>query len=191
MVQPCLLAWPRDTGTTPLRGWATKPAPLAGGDHVGAEDIIEGVLSALERRYRRDVEHAHGLPAAKRQVRTRLGSRSAYLDNLYAVFCLIVELDGLEWHPAAERWLDIRRDNVHASSGFVTLRYNWADVTVRPCEVASEVARCDLVAGPARSVHAVPPAGRNSVSAVVCLSISGTDDRADPKPLGGGEVEDG
>jgi very-short-patch-repair endonuclease len=115
---------------------------------LGALQIIEdGVQSNLEYRYVRDVERPHGLPAAKRQARmagssdrrhTRLGSR--YLDNLYEAFGVAVELDGSAYHLAEDRWRDIRRDNLNATSGIVTLRFGWTDVSQRPCAVAADVA---------------------------------------------------
>jgi hypothetical protein len=40
-----------------------------------------------------------------------------------------------------ESWRDTRRDNVSAMNGLITLRYTYADVTERPCEVADEIAR--------------------------------------------------
>jgi len=70
----------------------------------------------------------------------RRGTKSAYLDNLYDPFGLAVELDGLASHRAETRWQDIHRDNYMASAGIITLRYNWADVTKRPCQVAAEIA---------------------------------------------------
>src|SRR5215469_1454021 len=105
------------------------------------EEITEGVLSNLERGYVRRVEDPHRLPKAQRQARQRQGPRSAYLDNLYADFGLAIELDGLVAHPAETRWLDMRRDNYFAGSGIITMRYCWADIKGRPCEVASEIAR--------------------------------------------------
>jgi hypothetical protein len=105
------------------------------------EEITEGVLSNLERGYVRRVEVPHRLPRAQRQTRQRQGPRSAYLDNLYADFGLAVELDGLSAHPAETRGLDMRRDNYFAASGIITMRYCWADIIGRPCEVAGEVAR--------------------------------------------------
>ncbi len=104
-------------------------------------EISAGVMSNLERHYVRNVERRHRLPVAKRQVRSRSGTRSAYLDNLYEEFGLAVELDGLASHRAETRWQDIRRDNRFAADGVLTLRYNWADVTKRSCEVAAEIAR--------------------------------------------------
>ncbi|HWG62290.1 MAG TPA: hypothetical protein VG253_11305, partial [Streptosporangiaceae bacterium] len=61
-------------------------------------------------------------------------------DNLYEDFMVGVELDGRAAHPTADRWRDIHRDNASASAGIITLRYNWADVTMHPCTVASQVA---------------------------------------------------
>jgi hypothetical protein len=69
-----------------------------------------GMLSRLERRYVRGVEIPHGLPAATRQARVRLGNRNRYLDNLYEGYSLCVELDGTASHPADEQWRDKRRD---------------------------------------------------------------------------------
>jgi hypothetical protein len=106
---------------------------------VAVEEISDGVLSNLERGYLRNVERPHRLPAPQRQCRKRRGGRSAYLDNLYDDFGVAVELDGLASHPAESRWLDMRRDSFFASSGIITLRYCWADITTRPCEVAREV----------------------------------------------------
>ena len=49
-------------------------------------EVQDGVMSPLERRYVRDVEHAHGLPAARRQVRRELAGGIRFLDNYYAQF---------------------------------------------------------------------------------------------------------
>jgi hypothetical protein len=104
------------------------------------DEVADGVTSGLERRYVRAVERPHGLPKPERQAKRRRGAASAYLDNLYEEFALAVELDGLASHPPESRWQDIHRDNYFARSGICTLRYNWSDVTRRPCEVASEIA---------------------------------------------------
>ncbi len=105
------------------------------------EEISDGIMSNLERQYVRNVERPHGLPRPKRQARMRQGARSAYLDNLFAEFGVAVELDGRAAHPVETRWQDIHRDNYFASAGIITLRYSWADVTERPCQVAAEIAR--------------------------------------------------
>jgi hypothetical protein len=43
-------------------------------------------------------------------------------------------------HSIEDRWSDRHRDSAHATAGLITLRYNWADVTLRPCQVAGQVA---------------------------------------------------
>jgi len=126
-----------------LRDAATRRAKMRWRADVqtALEEIADGVLSNLERGYLRNVERPHRLPKAKRQSRQRQGARSSYLDNLYADFGLAVELDGLGAHPPETRWLDMRRDSYFASSGIVTLRYSWADIAGRPCQVAGEIAQ--------------------------------------------------
>jgi hypothetical protein len=102
-------------------------------------DIGTGVHSPLEFRYVRGVERPHGLPAAKRQVRVGSDGRPGYLDNLYDDFDVIVELDGRVAHPDDQRWRDARRDNAALVHDRLTLRYGWADVTVRRCATAIQV----------------------------------------------------
>jgi hypothetical protein len=103
--------------------------------------VASGVHSNLEHYYVRDVEQAHDLPTARRQPRvlaTRL-RRVIYLDNQYDPFGLVVELDGRAAHLVEDRWQDIHRDNSNASAGKVTLRFSYADVTERSCQVAADV----------------------------------------------------
>jgi hypothetical protein len=102
-------------------------------------DVDAGADSPLEQRYLRDVERAHGLPAAKRQVRAVQSGRLVYRDILYEMYTVAVELDGRASHPDAQRFQDRRRDNAAAASGIITLRYGWTDVTDRACETALEV----------------------------------------------------
>ena len=112
--------------------WRTELGAALG---LGAQ----GVHSLLEFRYVNRVERPHGLPAAARQYRvTRAGQRQ-YQDVTYQAYGVVVELDGRAAHPVELRWRDIRRDNASAAEGQVTLRYGWADVTQRPCQVAAEV----------------------------------------------------
>ncbi len=68
-----------------------------------------------------------------------------------------VELDGVVAHPPGERWRDFRRDNAGVVDGIVTLRYGWADVTGRPCEVAGQVAAVLRGRGWAGSVRPCGP----------------------------------
>jgi hypothetical protein len=104
------------------------------------QDAEEGAHSPLERNYVHGVERAHGLPAARRQAKRRLGSGTRYLDNLYEGYALCVETDGLTAHPAEGRWRDTHRDNANLVQEIRTLRYGWPDVTEKRCETAAEVA---------------------------------------------------
>jgi predicted transcriptional regulator of viral defense system len=100
----------------------------------------DGMNSALERRYARDVEQAHGLPTAVRQVKHRVGSGNIYLDNLYEEYQLCVELDGVATHPAGSRWKDTKRDNANiAVYNTRTMRFGWVEVTEEKCLSAAMV----------------------------------------------------
>ncbi|MFB9323480.1 hypothetical protein [Cryptosporangium minutisporangium] len=91
----------------------------------------------LEREYPVDVEQAHGIPPGTRQR----GIGKTRDDVHYDDYDTTVELDGRAVHrPAEAAWRDMRRDNVSAVRGDMTLRYGWEDVHTRPCEVAAEVA---------------------------------------------------
>ena len=110
------------------------------GLEAALDDVSDGARSVLERRYITGVERPHGLPAARRQARTVINGQTRYVDNLYEEASLAVELDGNASHPPEQRWADSHRDNAHAGLGILTVRYNWADVTQRPCFVAAQVA---------------------------------------------------
>lgn len=100
-----------------------------------AADSAVGVRSALERRYLRDVERAHGLPSSKRQQ----GPLSMQTDVWYEEYGVIVELDGRPYHDGVAAWNDLDRDNQHRLKAQITLRYPWTPVAVRPCKVMTEV----------------------------------------------------
>jgi hypothetical protein len=109
------------------------------------DDIVTaaagGTHSVLEYRYDRDVERAHGLPVARRQVPfTKPDGRRGYRDRYYAEFGLVVELDGKNAHPDERRGVDRRRDNAATAVGGSTLRYAWDDVTRDRCATAAQVA---------------------------------------------------
>jgi hypothetical protein len=106
------------------------------------EDVRDGVQSALERRWRRDVEMAHGLPTGRRnRPEGRAGERT-YRDVRIWAYSLVVELDGAAAHPDDRRYLDDDRDNdlVEAES-VATLRYGWRAVAGSPCAAAARTAR--------------------------------------------------
>jgi very-short-patch-repair endonuclease len=103
-------------------------------------DVAAGCHSLLERRYLRDVEQAHGLPAGVRQHRRSRAGGRWYDDVCYEPYATLVELDGQAAHPTDQRWRDLRRDNAAMAQGNSVLRYGMGDVTQRPCEVAGQVA---------------------------------------------------
>ena len=105
------------------------------------DDVRDGVQSALERRWRRDVEQAHGLPAGKRNHCDGPRGRRRYRDVDYDGFTTVVELDGNAAHPIEDRELDRARDNEVAESAQVTLRYGWKSVAGSPCATAAQVGR--------------------------------------------------
>jgi hypothetical protein len=70
----------------------------------------------------------------------RQGKRT-WSDVRYTSYATVVELDGRVGHAEYEgRFRDMRRDNLCVVAGEAPLRYGWADVTERPCQVAAEVA---------------------------------------------------
>ena len=101
-------------------------------------DVGEGAESPLELRFLRDVERAHELPRAARQVRSADGTarRDAYDEE----FGVLVELDGRRGHEGTGRFRDMRRDNAAVRQALVTLRYGFGDVAGQPCSVAAELA---------------------------------------------------
>jgi very-short-patch-repair endonuclease len=102
-----------------------------------------GAHSWLELRYVRGVERSHGLPRARRRVRTRQATGTIYLDNLYEEYGVCVELDGTAAHPASEQWRDKRRDNYNlVREDILTLRFGFLDLRDRnrQCQTAAMVA---------------------------------------------------
>jgi hypothetical protein len=105
-------------------------------------EVAEGAHSPLERRYRVQVERAHGLPRATRQQRaTGSNGRTTYRDVSYVAQRTVVELDGRLAHdPSQARWDDLDRDLASATSGAITLRLGWGQV-LEPCRLAGAVGR--------------------------------------------------
>jgi hypothetical protein len=103
-------------------------------------DAAAGDESALEFRYTRDVERAHGLPAATRQVGfTGADGKKGRRDREYEPYGVIVELDGKAAH--AERLTqDRKRDNAANADGKHPLRYGWKEVRHDACATAAQVA---------------------------------------------------
>jgi hypothetical protein len=108
------------------------------------EEIIPaaagGAHSVIEYRYDRDVEQAHGLPPAAKQVRfTKPDGSKGFRDRYYEKYGLIVELDGKQYHPEEHKGRDQDRDNDAIATVGSTLRYGWIDVTRKPCASAAQV----------------------------------------------------
>jgi very-short-patch-repair endonuclease len=105
------------------------------------DDVERGTHSVLERRYLRDVERAHGLPAARWQRRRRLAGRTEYADASYVPQRVAVEIDGRAAH---EGWdaenRDGRRDLDQASAGWATVRVRSRQVMRDACETAARLA---------------------------------------------------
>ena len=102
-------------------------------------DLEHGTCSVLEHGYLTLVERAHGLPAARRQVRSsRRGP--VYRDVVYDDFGQLVELDGRMWHDnATQRDADLDRDLDAAVERLATVRLGWGQVYGRPCETAVRI----------------------------------------------------
>lgn len=98
-------------------------------------DVGAGAHSLLEIRDAK-LRRRHGLPMGRRQC-GRLADGTEYLDVLIEEFRLHVELDGRLGHDRArEIWRDMKRDNRSEVAGLRHLRYGWADMIDRPCDVA-------------------------------------------------------
>jgi len=111
-------------------------------------DVADGVMSPIELRYVRDVERAHGLPHAKRQVRRELDGGVRFLDNFYEAFRLCVEIDGRLTHPPEQKWRDADRDSDNLFRDDVqTIRLGLRHVTSGRCVQAAKLAKLFLRRG--------------------------------------------
>lgn len=120
-------------------------------------DVAAGTRSVLERRYLRDVERAHGLPAGQRQLRQRTASGLVCRDVRYGDQRTLVELDGAFGHrDTTDRWADLQRDLDASLSDHVTLRPGWAQV-LEPCRLAAIVGQVLRQRGWQRSVRPCGP----------------------------------
>jgi hypothetical protein len=105
------------------------------------EDARDGLHSSLERRYVRDVERSHGLPASQHQARQQFGSEAHYRDNWYDPYRVVVEIDGPSYHQNEQVQRDKNRDNMNLALDDVkTHRFGPVAVTERACETAAMVA---------------------------------------------------
>jgi hypothetical protein len=105
------------------------------------QESPNGLHSALELRYVRDVERAHGLPESQHQARRQIDGKVHYKDNLYADYQVAVEIDGPAYHQNKRVQADKDRDNANLAVDDVkTFRFGPVAVTERVCETAAMVA---------------------------------------------------
>ncbi|MDO7867666.1 hypothetical protein [Nocardioides jiangxiensis] len=113
-------------------------------------DAASGAASVLEIEFLRNVERAHGLPRALRQVRDVTSglslssevARVVYRDAALPAFRLLIELDGRLGHStSADRDTDFERDLDAAVGEQTTVRLGWGQAVVRPCVTAIKLAR--------------------------------------------------
>lgn len=103
-------------------------------------DAADGAHFPLERRYARDVERAHGLPTAARQVRRTIDGKTHRKDSWYKPYGICVELDGVTYHRD-KLHEDRHRDNVNLAVDDVrTFRFDIVDLTEGACQSAAMVA---------------------------------------------------
>jgi hypothetical protein len=101
-------------------------------------DVAGGAESAMEVRYLRDVERAHGLPRDRRQHASTSGSAERH-DVAYEEQRVLIELDGELGHEGrGARIRDGRRDRRGATVGWLTARAFWPDVW-DACPLAVEI----------------------------------------------------
>jgi hypothetical protein len=94
---------------------------------AGAHSVLE-IMDAKARR-------RHGLPTGERQF-TRKSNGTEHLDVLIKEFRTHVELDGQLGHDGTlDVWRDMHRDNHSEVRGLRHLRYGFADLLERECDV--------------------------------------------------------
>lgn len=104
-------------------------------------DLAGGTCSVLEHAYLHHVERAHGLPDGQRQAPRRSAGKVEFRDVLYALFHLVVELDGRSFHSGKQAWdRDHERDLDDLVDGRESARIGWQQVFGRPCSTAGKLA---------------------------------------------------
>lgn len=103
--------------------------------------VEDGVQSALEELCAVDVERAHALPPARRQVPVVVDGRTLFEDAVYdhVGVPLTVRLDGRSHLDPEVALRDRRRDNTAEVAGRSRLVFGWTEVSSDPCSAAAEV----------------------------------------------------
>lgn len=95
--------------------------------------FAEGATSPLEVRAKHEVFTGVAFRAFEWQVELPLGTRKAFADMLHREAMVVVELDGDRYHSTREaRDSDRERQTDLAAAGFVTVRFGWNDIALRP-----------------------------------------------------------
>lgn len=95
--------------------------------------FAEGATSPLEVRAKHEVFTGGAFRDFEWQVELRLGSRRAFADMLHRDAMLVVELDGERYHSSRKaRDSDRNRNTDLAAAGYVTVRFGWNDIVLRP-----------------------------------------------------------
>jgi hypothetical protein len=106
------------------------------------ERMAGGVASVLEDMYALDVEAAHAIPPAARQVPFMVDGYTLWEDAVYDHLGvpLTVRLDGRAYHShPLVAFRDRRRDNAAELAGRARLVFGWRDLREDSCGAAREV----------------------------------------------------
>ena len=109
---------------------------------LALERMAGGVASVLEDMYALDVEAAHAIPSAARQVPFVVDGYTLWEDAVYDHLGvpLTVRLDGGAYHShPLVAFRDRRRDNAAELAGRARLVFGWRDLREDPCGAAREV----------------------------------------------------
>ena len=80
------------------------------------------------------------LPLSRGQVPVKIGRYQGYLDRLFEVELVNVELDGRKYHSSLQdRERDIRRDALLSKHGLLVVRYSHDRIVAEPAAVVAEL----------------------------------------------------
>jgi very-short-patch-repair endonuclease len=123
-----------------LRHEADK-APTRGSRflRIALQEAATGVRSAGEAEFLRLVRRAR-LPRPVLNAPINIAGRRFVVDALWPEHWLIVEIDGLTWHLDSASWeLDLRRQNLLHSAGYLVLRFPVRRVREDPGGIIAEL----------------------------------------------------
>jgi very-short-patch-repair endonuclease len=93
------------------------------------------------------------LPQSRGQVPVKIGSYQGYLDRLFELELVNVELDGRKYHSCVQdRERDIRRDALLSTQGLLVVRYSHDRIVREPAAVVAELG--EILITRRRQLHA-------------------------------------